>query len=237
MAGDDVLERNQEELAAVLERHEARQDLSRDLDAREDDVAVERVAHQYGEAQREVRDVREGPAGRDRERREGREYRALEVDRELVLVGGVELVDRDEPNPLGGQRGANVAFEAGGQARALFERADADRRDRLGRRHAVLARLLETGVDLVTQAGDPHHVELVEVRCVDRAELDALQQRHVVVLGELEHAVVEVHPRELAVDEELGARRLRGARAASIQGQLAAHRIQANTARLAGRGR
>ena len=36
----------------------------------------------------------------------------------------------------------------------------------------------------------------------DRAELHALEQRHARVLGELQHAVVEVEPRELAVEVE-----------------------------------
>src|SRR5207244_634143 len=54
------------------------------------------------------------------------------------------------------------------------------------------------------QAGDAHHVELIQVGRVDRAELDPLEQRHALVLGQLQHAVVEVQPRELAVQIQRG---------------------------------
>ena len=71
---------------------------------------------------------------------------------------------------------------------------------------AVLPRRLEAGVDLVVQAGHADHEELVEV-VGDRAELHPLEQRHVRVLGELEHAVVELQPRQLAVEVQLGSSR------------------------------
>ncbi len=68
----------------------------------------------------------------------------------------------------------------------------------------VLQRLVDPGLDLVVQAGDADHEELVEVRGRDRAELEPLEQRHRVVLGELEHARVELQPGELAVEEQRG---------------------------------
>ena len=51
------------------------------------------------------------------------------------------------------------------------------------------------------QPGHPDHEELVEVGREDRQELRALQQRKVCVLGELEHALVERQPTQLAIDE------------------------------------
>ena len=56
---------------------------------------------------------------------------------------------------------------------------------------------------LAHEPGDADHEELVEVRGEDRAELDALEQRHRRVVGELEHAGVELEPGELAVEESL----------------------------------
>ena len=56
----------------------------------------------------------------------------------------------------------------------------------------------------IVESRDAHHEELVEVRRVDRAELHALEQRRGRILGDLEDAVVEVQPRELAVEVELG---------------------------------
>src|SRR3712207_8029033 len=54
------------------------------------------------------------------------------------------------------------------------------------------------------QAGDADHVELVEVAGEDRQELHPLQQGEGVVLRQLEHAGVEVQPRQLAVDVPVG---------------------------------
>src|SRR4029450_945545 len=61
-------------------------------------------------------------------------------------------------------------------------------------------------------AGDANHEELVEVCREDGAELHALEQRDVLVLGELEDARVEVQPGELAVDQTLVQARCRCAR-------------------------
>ena len=69
-------------------------------------------------------------------------------------------------------------------------------------RDPVGAAGVELALDLVVQPGDPHHVELVEVVLVDRAEPQPLQQRHVGVLGELQDPLVEVEPGELAVEVE-----------------------------------
>ena len=80
-------------------------------------------------------------------------------------------------------------------------------RDLLERRHPVGAAGGQRRLDLVVQAGHPDHVELVEVVLVDRAELDPLEQRHDRVLGELQDPVVEVHPRDLAVEVEGAGRR------------------------------
>jgi hypothetical protein len=58
--------------------------------------------------------------------------------------------------------------------------------------------------DLVEDPGDADHEELVEVRREDAAELDPLEQRLVGVGGEIEDALVEVEPRELAVQKRAG---------------------------------
>ncbi len=54
------------------------------------------------------------------------------------------------------------------------------------------------------EAGDADHVELVEVAREDRQELDALQERERLVLGQFEHPGVEVQPGQLAVEEAIG---------------------------------
>jgi hypothetical protein len=80
----------------------------------------------------------------------------------------------------------------------------ADLVERLGRRAAVEQRPLDAGVDPIVQAGDTDHEELVGVAREDRRELDPLEQRHVRVLGELEHALVELRRGELPVEVQLG---------------------------------
>ena len=62
----------------------------------------------------------------------------------------------------------------------------------------------QAGLAPALQAGDAHHVELVEVAGEDRQELDPLQQRLASVLGQRQHPGVEVQPGQLAVEEAVG---------------------------------
>ena len=62
----------------------------------------------------------------------------------------------------------------------------------------------DAGGDAALQAGHPHHEELVEVRGEDRQVAGPLEQRHVLVGGELEHPLVELQPGDLAVEEAVG---------------------------------
>ena len=64
----------------------------------------------------------------------------------------------------------------------------------VGRRARVACR------DLLLQAGDADLEELVEVAGEDGQEAHALEQRVALVDGLVQHAVVELEPRQLAVD-------------------------------------
>ena len=59
---------------------------------------------------------------------------------------------------------------------------------------------MDLGLDLLLERRDPDHEELVEVGPVDRDELEPLEQRVALVERLFEDAVVELQPRELAVD-------------------------------------
>ena len=59
----------------------------------------------------------------------------------------------------------------------------------------------EPGGDPALEAGHPDHEELVEVAGEDRREPDPLEQRQLLVLGQLEHPLVEPQPGQLAVEE------------------------------------
>ena len=83
--------------------------------------------------------------------------------------------------------------------------------DLLLRRAAVDGALLHPGGDLLLQAADALHEELVEVRGRDGEELHALEQRLALVLGLVQHAAVEREPGELAVEVQLrGGKRIGG---------------------------
>ena len=69
------------------------------------------------------------------------------------------------------------------------------------RRQPVDALLGEAGADLVLQAGDADHEELIEIVGRYRQEAQAFEQRMVLVARFLEHAHVELQPAHLAVDK------------------------------------
>ena len=71
----------------------------------------------------------------------------------------------------------------------------------LGGRQPVLARRLDAGHDLAAQARHADHVELVEVRGGDRQEAQALEQRMALVLGLLQHPLIELKPGQLAIEK------------------------------------
>ena len=71
----------------------------------------------------------------------------------------------------------------------------------LRRRQSILAWRLDAGDDLAAQTRHAHHVELIEVRCRDGQEAEALKQRVALVLGFLENAPVEMQPGQLTVKE------------------------------------
>ena len=76
-------------------------------------------------------------------------------------------------------------------------------RQSVGRAHR------QTHLVATLQAGDPDHVELVEIRREDRQELGPLQQRQRRVGGQRQHAGVEVQPAQLAVEVAVLGQRVR----------------------------
>ena len=55
---------------------------------------------------------------------------------------------------------------------------------------------MDLGLDLLLEARDADHEELVEVGAVDRDELQPLEQRVALVERFFEDAIVELEPRE-----------------------------------------
>ena len=190
------------ERAPLPDLQEARETF-RHLHAREALLPGLRVADEHGEAVREARDVREGLPRADREGRQHRVDLAVEAPLELGALLFRALVHlRDRDARLGQLRHEVPAPEA---RLAGGEREDAvpDFGERRGRRATVRREHRDAGGLEAHEPGDADHEELVEVRGEDRAELDALEQRHRRVLCELEHAGVEIEPGELAIEESL----------------------------------
>ncbi|CAB4922031.1 unannotated protein [freshwater metagenome] len=61
----------------------------------------------------------------------------------------------------------------------------------------------DAGRDPPLEPRDPHHEELVEVAREDGEELRALEAGKVLVLGKLEHSLVESQPRKFTVKESI----------------------------------
>ena len=79
----------------------------------------------------------------------------------------------------------------------------------LGRRHVVGTNHARLAFDLLLEPGDTDFEELVQVGAEDREELHPFEQRLKRVEGFLQHAVVELQPAQLSVQEVLGAVEIR----------------------------
>ncbi len=173
--GDEILERD-ELRAAVAHRQEARQHL-RHLHAREAPLAGGGIMQRHAEREREVRDVREGPPGPDRERGQDGEDRAVVGGRELAAVGGRDRRDGHDGDAGGGQ----LHEQVGGHAALPLDElahARADAVEHLGGEQvAGGARAVGRVAHRVEQLGHAHHAELVEVGREDRREAQPLEQR------------------------------------------------------------
>ena len=194
VGGNDLLEQHVRPLAHL---HEARQD-RRHLDAREQPLAALRVADGDRQRQRQVADVREWVARVHGQWRQHGEYLVEEAAPQLYVALRALFVANDADAFLG-ELLANLRVGLG-VARDHRQQPRANRVERLGRAHAVRCRLGSTCLDLALQPGDADLEELVEVAGEDRQEADPIEQRVALVDGLEQHALVELEPRQLAVD-------------------------------------
>ena len=138
---------------------------------------------------------------------EGRQHRIDLLAEELShprALSGVEVVGLDEGDSFGSQRWPEFVLE---QRRGVPELLGCCRPDslELGRRcQAVGSGPPHTRLNRVEHGGNPHLEELVEVRCVDRDELDALEKRQITITCECQDAMIEVEPGQLSIEVALG---------------------------------
>ncbi len=196
------------EAPAARDLEKARQE-RRHLDASEAGLAGQRIARDHGQVEREVGDVRERMRRIDGERRQHREDPVLEHLGQLGVLRRLELVPVDDPHTRGAELLAQIGGEdAGGTDRQLLD-ARADGVELLTRAEPVRRGRGQPGRRLLPEPGDADLEELVEEAAEEGEEVDALEQRLGVVGGEREHTLVEVEPRELAVQvDRLGPGRL-----------------------------
>ena len=184
----------------VVHRHQARQ-VARDLDAGEVRLAGGRVLHNHGQVDGAAGDVGERVGRVDGERRQDREHLLAVVAREALLLGGCELVPRQQDDAL------LLQFRQNGVDRVMCVLVLqtvcglADRAQLLTRAQAGGRRHGDARVDTALQAGDADHEELVEVVREDRGEARAFDDRQVLILCKLEDALVELQPAQLTVEE------------------------------------
>ena len=198
--GDDVLERHE---AGRADLHEARQQ-RRHLHAGEQLGAGHGVAHDDGQVERQSADVREGVRGVDGQRSEDREDLRVEEELDLGLLGGGELVPAEQLDALCLEVGQHDLAEQVGLLALQVVGALPDVLQHLAGRVPAGRPDRDAGGDAPLEAGDPDHEELVEVAGEDREELRPVEDGQLVVLGELEHALVEGEPRQLTVQEPVG---------------------------------
>ena len=199
---DHLLQRDQDGVVTVLELEEPADQLGRDLDPGEDIGRSLGVAEGDGEAEREVRDVGDRPTEPDDQRGQGGKDLLFEATIGLLAQHRIELLHRGDPDSLPGEGRKDRVEQAGVQPPVEFQGSIPDRLDLLSRREPIRSTGIDPGVDLVPEAGHPDHEELVEVRRIDRAELDPLQEGQVDLLSNLEDPLVEVEPGELPVEEQ-----------------------------------
>ena len=198
---DRVLDRNAGAVAADLD--EPRQVVGH-VDADEPRRGLDAVGRDDADVQGQRRQKWERGGRADRDRCQERLDLAPEALRQRSQLAARALVHRDDADAFRGERRTQLVEPERFLRLLQGARPRAHIRQCPSRRPSVGKAPPDRGLDLRQQAGDTHRVELVEVRGDDPAELHALEQRHVVVRRDLEHALVEVEPRELAVEEARG---------------------------------
>jgi hypothetical protein len=201
-----TLERDQPHLPALAGRRQPNETLDA---VRHADEGVHRLAvlgarQLQGDGEAEIGNERERMRRVDRERGQQRENVAEKIIFEpgFLRLGDVWGVDQRDAGL--GERRAQLA-----PLRLLVLGQD---RHRLGDAHQLLGGgqalgtlLGDAGAHLCAKAGNAHHEELVEVVGGDRQELEPFQERMAAIGGFLQHAAVEIKPRQLAVDEPVRA--------------------------------
>ena len=123
------------------------------------------------------------------------------TSREVSAVGLGQVLEAAQDDPFALQAGQHFLGEAAVLLGDHLPDGLADAFQLLARRHPVGAGAAgDAGLHLLLQAADADHEELIQVGAEDRQELEPFQERHLGVLGLLQHPAVEFQPAQFAVD-------------------------------------
>ena len=193
----------QHEVVVGADPQEARHAAAhRHLHPRHGELAFMREAQRHQQVERQVGDERERMRRIHRQRRYQREDVLVIVcpDRGLLFLG--QFGERSDADLLSAQitdqRLEDLALLA-----AELRHDDPALVQLLARRTTVDTELVHAGADLLLQAADPLHEELVHVGGGDRQELDPFKQRRATVARLVQDAEVELQPGQLAVEIQL----------------------------------
>ena len=143
------------------------------------------------------------------QRREHREDLVPEHPVQPLLLLTVELVPADDGDALLDQGGPHLVLEHAGMHRHQVVGDHRDLLENLTRFQTGGGAHGQAGRDTALEPGHPDHEELVQVAGEDRQITGALQQRFRVVGGQLQDALVELQPGDLALQEAVVREHLR----------------------------
>ncbi len=191
-------------MLAVAQHDEARQQ-RRDFDASEAFFGAFGVADNDRKVEGKIRDIWKGVRGIDGKWREDRKDLIDEHVEQVGAVGRVERFGLHELDPGCVEFRNDLCAEHGALARRQLGNARTNLAELLVWIKTVGREPAHLGYDLLHQSGDADLEEFVEVLAENCQVLRALEDRLGLVLGEGEHASVEIEPRQLAIEKALGA--------------------------------
>ena len=153
-----------------------------------------RVEQQHREVERLVEQHRERVRRIDRERREHRVDLALEVPVDPIALRLRQLMRLPDLDARLGERRHDRFVPGAVQVFEEVARLLAHAFEFFLRLQAIGVLALKVGIDEFHHAGDADLKELVEILARDGEELQALEERHLVVAGLGHHAAIEREP-------------------------------------------
>ena len=138
------------------------------------------------------------------QRSEHREDLTVEERLSGIALGFSELGPTQQLDAVVAKRGHHLFMEDVGVLALKCMGSHPDVLENFARRQAAGRAHGDAGGNSTLEAGHANHEELVEVAGEDGEELGPLERGQGVVLGELEHALIEIEPGELAVQETVG---------------------------------